>query len=314
MSRKRNYFKDVLLGISVADALGVPVEFKSRESLTRNPITGMIGYGSHQQPAGTWSDDSSLTFCLAEALLSDFNLHTIADNFIKWLYKNYWTAHGEIFDVGNTTREAIGRLLDGTNPELAGGFYADENGNGSLMRILPLVFHIKNKSISERYSLTKQVSSLTHGHIRSVTSCFYYLEFARHLIDGKDKFETYESLKSIVKNYLSSLMINPVEVNLFDRLLKDDIHSLKEENIQSSGYVLHTLEACVWCLLTTENYNDAVLKAVNLGYDTDTTAACTGGLAGLLYGYDTIPTEWVENLVKVNDIVNLANRMDNYFE
>lgn len=269
----------------------------------------MVGYGTYNLPAGTWSDDSALAFCLAEALMQDFNLKVIGDNFQKWLYQNYWTPHGYVFDVGVTTRQAIYSLSTGTRPDLAGGFNENENGNGSLMRILPLLFHIKDKPIDERYSVTKAVSSITHGHIRSVIACFYYLEFARQLLNKEDKFSIYHHLKASVYEYLQSLTINPEEIRLFDRLLKGDITDLAEEQIQSSGYVLHTLEASIWCILTTTDYEEAVLKAVNLGEDTDTTGAVTGGLAGLLYGFDNIPANWVAQLARRGDIDDLASRL-----
>jgi ADP-ribosylglycohydrolase len=301
--------KDALFGLAVGDALGVPVEFKSRETIRQNPISEMTGYGTHNLPAGTWSDDSSLAFCLAEALTQDFNLNTVSDNFQNWLYGNYWTPLGNVFDVGITTRQAIFNLSKGTRPDLAGGFDEDENGNGSLMRILPLLFLIKDKPTDERYTLTKAVSSITHGHIRSVIACFYYLEFARQLLNKEDKLSIYQNLKTSVSKHLHSLSINPAEIRLFDRLLKGDIQDLPEEQIHSSGYVLHTLEASVWCLMTSKTYKEAVLKAVNLGQDTDTTGAVTGGLAGLLYGFENIPADWVTQLARRDDIEDLAKRL-----
>lgn len=273
----------------------------------------MMGYGSHNVPAGTFSDDSSLAFCLAQALTEEFSLHTIARNFVNWRYDAYWTALGTVFDIGISTAEAIQRLRDGIQPELAGGFSERENGNGSLMRILPLLFYIQHKSIEERYIITRLVSSLTHAHARSVIACFYYLEFARLLVEQKDKFNIYRSLKVTVTQHLRKLSITPNEVLVFDRLLRNDIYNLSEADIKSTGYVIHTLEASIWCLLTTDNYRDAILKAVNLGNDTDTTGAVTGGLAGLLYGFNNIPAEWVEALARKEDIDDLATRLGNKF-
>ncbi|QHV96691.1 ADP-ribosylglycohydrolase family protein [Spirosoma endbachense] len=255
------------------------------------------------------SDDSSLTFCLAEALTQGVDLQRIATNFQKWLFQNYWTPYGEVFDVGIATREAIERLAKGTKPELAGGFDETDNGNGSLMRILPLVFYSNNRPIQERYQLTKEISSITHAHIRSVIACFYYLEFARLLLDQKDKFAIYQQLQSTCLDFLTSLSINPSEIHHFDRLLNGDIHNRSMEEIQSSGYVVHTLEASIWCLLTTDNYQEAVLKSVNLGEDTDTTGAVTGGLAGLLYGIEAIPSRWVSQLARLKEIEALADRV-----
>lgn len=300
--------KSALFGVAVGDALGVPVEFNSRQTISKNPVTDMIGYGTYNLPAGTWSDDSSLTFCLAEALTQDFDLNVIGQNFVKWKHENYWTPHGHVFDIGIATSQAISRLAKGEKPKFAGNSDETDNGNGSLMRILPLLFYLLDKPMVERYDITKNVSSITHGHIRSVIACFYYLEFAKQIFEGKDKFEIYKNLKTGISNHLTSLAINPTEIAKFDRLLKGDIVNLEEEEINSSGYVLHTLEASIWCLLTTESYNEAVLKAVNLGSDTDTTGAVTGGLAGLHYGLSNIPENWLQQIARYDDIENLAER------
>ena len=309
---ERNIYKDILFGVAVGDALGVPVEFNSREAIKLNPVTDMIGYGTHNVPPGTFSDDGSLTFCLAEALTTEFSLQKIANNFFAWLNNSYWTPYGNVFDVGIATSQAIRRLGRGIRPDLAGGFEESDNGNGSLMRILPLVVYIKDKPIQERYELTKQVSSITHAHIRSVIACFYYLEFAGKLIEGKEKYDIYKSLQTEVGDFLRSLSINPAEIQLYHRLLKGNIYELTDKSIYSSGYVLHTLEASIWCLLTTDSYGDATLKAVNLGLDTDTTGAVTGGLAGLLYGFDKIPVKWVNQLARQSDIEDLAKRVETF--
>jgi len=301
--------KSMLFGVAVGNALGVPVEFKSRESLHENPVSDMVGFGTHKVPAGTFSDDSSLTFCLAEALTQDFDLNTIGQNFLRWCNDNYWTATGVVFDIGNATQDAMCKLARGVKPELAGGTTSNSNGNGSLMRILPLAFYLLDKESHERFEITKQVSSITHAHIRSVIACYYYLEFAIQLIDGKDKFEIYKDLKQEISDDLLFFADIPSEIAWFDRLLKGNIHELPEEEIQSTGYVLHTLEASIWCLLTTENYKDAVLKAINLGDDSDTTGAVTGGLAGLLYGYNNIPTNWIAQIARHDDIEDLAERL-----
>lgn len=314
MSNSNNYtekIKAVLLGLSIGDSLGVPVEFYDREDLKRNPVIEMQGYGTHNQPEGTFSDDSSLTFCLAEALTEGFDLKTIAHNFIKWYSQGFWTARGQVFDIGNATRQAIYKLMNCVSPELAGGKEDKDNGNGSLMRISPLLFYIKDKPIEERFEITRQVSSITHGHIRSIISCFYYLEFMRLLLMGKDKFEAYCELQSVLPSFLYSLKVDSTEINLFDRLFKGNIYELPESEIESSGYVIHTLEASVWCLLTTNNYRDGVLRAVNLGDDSDTTGATTGALCSLIYDIESIPIEWLNKLARRKDIEDLAIRLGN---
>lgn len=296
----------ILIGTAVGDALGVPVEFKPREMLKANPVTDMREYGSHHQPKGTWSDDTSLMLCLAESMVEGIDINKLSQKFIAWKNDNLWTPHGWVFDIGIGTRIAIERLEDGMSPELAGGFDEMDNGNGSLMRILPLVLHIKDLDVEERYDWTKKVSSITHGHVRSVMACFYYLEFARKIIAGKDKFQAYNELQSEVSMYFESRTINPLEIQKFSRLLFEDISKVEEDNIKSTGYVIDTLEASVWCLLTTNSYKEAVLKAVNLGNDTDTTGAVTGGLAGLLYGVEQIPQEWLQVIARKEDILKIG--------
>ena len=304
----RNYLKDILYGVCVGDALGVPVEFESREYLKNNPVTKMGSGGVHDQGIGVWSDDSSLTFCLAESIVEGYDIHRLASKFIKWKNEGYWTATGEVFDIGNTTRQSIINLSRGVHPNLAGGQNEIDNGNGSLMRILPLVLLIKDLSIEKRFDLVKEVSSITHAHNRSVISCFYYLELALQVMEGKDKFEIYENLKKTVPEFLNSNKIYSVELTHFDRLINGNIYELNENVIQSGGYVIQTLEASIWCLLTSDTYEDAVLKAVNLGGDADTTGAVTGGLAGLFYGYAAIPKSWIMPILKKEEIDELINR------
>ncbi len=301
--------KSDLFGVAVGDALGVPHEFTSAHELRENPVTDMKGYGTYDLPPGTWSDDSSLTFCLAESLCSGFNTDHMGELFVRWYYQDYWTATGEVFVIGIGTRNALIKIKNGTKAELAGGNDEKDNGNGSLMRILPLLFAIKDLPIEERFERTRQVSSITHSHVRAVMACFYYLEFAKQLIEGNSKFEIYNDLKISIPSFFEKIGITGSEIAHFDRLLKDSIADLPLSEIRSGGYVIETIEACVWCLLTTDNYKVAVLKAVNLGHDTDTTAAVTGGLAGLLYGFDEIPEEWVEKLARVEEIEELGIRL-----
>ncbi|GAA3946015.1 ADP-ribosylglycohydrolase family protein [Chitinophaga oryziterrae] len=304
----RNYIKDILYGIATGDALGVPVEFLSRGEIALRPITGMQGYGTHNQPPGTWSDDSSLTFCLAEMLCGEYDLTNLANRFINWRNYGYWTPRGEVFDIGIATSHAINRLQDGISPVLAGGDGEWSNGNGSLMRILPLLFYIKDLSVADRFNIIGEVSSLTHRHSRSIVACFLYLEMALNILQGKDKQTAYTEMCKTANDFLAD------EKEAFSRVLSGDIPGLHINDIKSTGYVVHTLEAAIWCLLKTNDYQSAVLSAVNLGDDTDTTAAVTGGIAGLLYGWETIPAEWLNLLAKKTSIdkliINLQAKID----
>lgn len=310
---------DTFLGFTIGDALGVPVEFISRHVLKENPVKGMLAFGTHQQPAGTWSDDSSLALCLAEALCTGYDLNAIANNFVRWYENAFWTAHDKVFDVGIATAQAISSLNSGTSAFTSGNRAEDSNGNGSLMRIMPLIFYTKDKDIATRFRLVAEVSAITHAHIRSILSCFIYTEFALELLNGVEKNTAYQNTQHKVNAFLRDHEIcDELEKHKFHRILENpygdyEIRPLldySEQEIASSGYVLHTLEASLWCFLKYNSYAEAVLAAVNLGADSDTTGCVTGGLAGLYYGHTGIPEEWIEVLAKKDEIVNLAKRFD----
>lgn len=300
-----------IFGIAVGDALGVPVEFKSREFLRDQPVTDFLGYLCWNQPPGTWSDDSSLTMCLLDSLAKGYDIEDIGKNFVKWYKEGFWGAHHEVFDIGGSTRYSLDRVFNGLSAEYSGNMFEKDNGNGSLMRTLPLVFFLnKEASKEKRYQLIKSVSSITHAHFRSVFACFIYVEYGLLLLEGQEKFEAYENVKKPLKEFALKNDFNPMEINLYERILDGDIFKEKESTINSSGYVLHSLEAAFWCLLTSDSYKEAVLKAVNLGGDTDTTAAITGGLAGLYYGYESIPETWRFQLARFEDIEELIIRFN----
>lgn len=306
-----NLVKAGIFGVCIGDALGVPVEFKRREELKRFPVTTMLEFGSWNQPKGTWSDDSSLTLCLAEQLIKGYDLEKIGESFVKWVKYGHWTAHGRLFDIGGTTRHSIARLIKGESARFSGNIFEEDNGNGSLMRILPLAFYLKEEeNIEKVYQTVKEVSSITHGHFRSVFACFIYVIFAIELIKGKNKEEAYYHTQNMALKFAVYQGFNPKEIQLFERILKNDISTFPEDEIKSSGYVLHSLEASLWCFMNAESYSESVLKAVNLGEDTDTTGAITGGIAGIYYGFENIPAEWIEVLVRKDDIKNLCVKLE----
>jgi ADP-ribosylglycohydrolase len=175
-----------LMGLCVGDALGVSVEFTSRAERIKSPVKSMLGYGTWDVPQGTWSDDSSLTFCLAECLCSGFSLDAIANSFWRWYNEGYWTPHTEVFDIGNTTFLAILDWKQGTPPLQAGGKSENSNGNGSLMRILPIAYYHKSLTFSELIERSHQVSCITHAHLRSQIACGIYISVAVSLLEGAE--------------------------------------------------------------------------------------------------------------------------------
>ncbi len=290
-----NHIVSAIIGLCVADALGVPVEFEDRETLRKNPVMDMRSHGTYQQPAGTWSDDTSMTLCLVDSLVKGLDYEDIMTNFSKWIKDGAYTPHGEVFDVGNATRKALLRFESGTKPLDCGGLSDKDNGNGALMRILPIAFYLQSiygteiTEQDEAMTIIHNVSALTHAHKRSLIACGIYCSVACRLMGGMNLTDAIE--RGIYKaiEYYKKLDGFAAELRYYKRLSHKTFAKTPVQAINSSGYVVDTLEAAIWCLLKTTNYKDCVLQAINLGEDTDTVAAVAGGLAGLYYAVSVFP-------------------------
>lgn len=285
-----------LFGFCVGDALGVPVEFSTREERKIDPVREMRAYGTYHQPFGTWSDDTSLTICLIDAINKGYSIKKVAENFINFYEKGYFTPYGEVFDIGNSTRDAIIRICLGENPVDCGGALDTDNGNGSLMRILPIAFWGQGLESKELINMVEQLSSLTHGHKRSKLACIFYVEFVIQLVLGNDKEAALQNTIDFIQNYCFQFYSD--ELHNYKRILKKEIVSLEEDKIRSSGYVVDTLEAALWTFFHADGYRQTVLKAINLGGDTDTIGAIVGGIAGVYYGLNDIPVNWIQSIAK----------------
>jgi ADP-ribosyl-[dinitrogen reductase] hydrolase len=174
-------------GVAVGDALGVPVEFRSRKERERDPVVDLRGYGTHNQPPGTWSDDTSLSLCTIDTLLHNGeDYQALGRSFVRWLDAEIWTPHGAVFDVGNATAEAIQRLARGVAPLEAGRDDELSNGNGSLMRILPVAIWFAGQQTADAIEAAHRFSALTHRHPRSQVGCAVFCLVARRLLAGLD--------------------------------------------------------------------------------------------------------------------------------
>ncbi len=303
---------DGIIGVAIGDALGVPVEFEPRAALAESPVTAMRKYGTHHQPAGTWSDDTSLTLALLDSIVEkrEIDYYDIMDRFSEWLLYGEYSANGEVFDVGRATSRAIMNYGRSCEPLQCGGASVYENGNGSLMRILPAAFYINKLGTvpsDERMRIVHNISSLTHRHPISLIGCGIYVSIALQLISGGLPLS--DSIQQGITEAFSFYETQDWRDLSSYLRLKDTtaFKALPESAIQSSGYVVHTLEAAVWCLLHTDSYEACVLKAVNLGDDTDTTGAVAGGLAGIYYGAGSIPHAWQSIVAKRDYIKHLCD-------
>ncbi len=303
--------KAVMIGYAIGDALGVPVEFCEREELIENPVVDMRGYGTHPVPAGSWSDDTSMSIAALDSLAKGkVNLEEIMENFIKWVEDGKYTPTGESFDIGRTCLQAIRAYLICHNTSECGQTGEYSNGNGSLMRIHPfaLFAFAKGMTLGKSLDVIREGSLLTHAHPRSIYGCGIYSMVLWDILNGADKTK----IPSAIEN--ASVLfdgIYPEESDHYEWAFNKKLASKSVDEISGSGYVVNTLEAALWCILTTNSYKECVLRAVNLGKDTDTVAAIAGGLAGVLYGYDSIPQKWKDTLIKREYIESLCEKAFN---
>ena len=304
--------KSAIFGLVVGDALGVPVEFQFREELEQDPVTGMRAYGTHNQPAGTWSDDSSMALCLLESLTHGVNYDDMMARFRRWAEEGYMTAHGDVFDMGIATQQALDKYKRGTPPLKCGGAGTYDNGNGSLMRILPMALYLHRTmgpefpNKPEAYQMIHNASALTHAHPISLIACDIFCSVANELLRGGSSPADVQRGIASAKTMCASLPDTAPHLAELKRLDVFALQSLSRAEISGSGYVVHTLEAALWCLLRSDSYRACVLEAVNLGEDTDTVGAVAGGLAGIRYGLGGIPEEWLSLIPKRAEIESLC--------
>lgn len=301
--------KDGFFGHAIGDAMGVPIEFKDREELLKKPVTSMIGYGSHSVPEGTWSDDTSMEIATIDSIVNKkkIDYQDIMMNFYYWLKDNKYTPHGEVFDAGRTCVQSIVNFSKGIELLECGQRDIYSNGNGSLMRILPVAYycHYKKCREDEIYEIVKNVSSLTHAHEISILGCYIYVNYVMFLLNGKDKLSAYNMVKLVDYSKFSEGALSK-----YSRILKGNIIHLSVNDIKSGGYVVDTLEASMWVILNANNFKDAIIGAINLGGDTDTVGAVTGGMAGIIFGYDSIPEKWLNKLARKDYLEELFAKFE----
>lgn len=283
----RNKLYETMLGVAIGDALGVPAEFTGRNTLKKRPITDMVGGGVWNQPPGTWSDDTAMMLATFQALRDNkFNigkktLEDIMNNFLLWYKDGKFACCGYRFDIGNTCREAIYQYDIHRDVFSCGCTGEDRSGNGALMRIAPAMIYSENA--------IEKLTQLTHNTKPCIEVSKTYIKFLELLMDN-DKETSFKLLVDYIKF---------TKKEYIPRLYNKEFCRLDENLIKSGGYAVHTLEAAIWCFMNTDTYSECVLKAVNLGDDTDTTAAVAGGIAGLYYGINEIngiPQKWINQL------------------
>ena len=292
---RRDRIAGALVGLLVGDALGVPYEFNPPE---RIPPAAELEYApppgfdrSHKGvPPGTWSDDGAQALCLLASLLERgrLDLADFAQRLVRWYDEGYLAVDGNVFDIGITTAEAIRAVKRGVAPERAGPDGQYSNGNGSLMRVLPLALWHRGDDAALVHDARAQ-SLVTHGHLRAQLCCALYCLWARRLLDDDDApwddaVRTLRTLRALIAD-------EPTAVEELEWSIRPDEPAIGE----GSGYVVDSLRSARGAV-EAPDYESAVRRAIRLGHDTDTTACIAGGIAGLMHGVEGIPARWREGL------------------
>ncbi len=313
----RQKIYDTFFGQAIGDAAGVPLEFTSTESHEADPVTGMIGWGSHHQPEGTWSDDTSMTLAALEALAQsgdEPDYDRIMSSFSYWVLSAEFTATGDLFDIGGTCSAAIDRYMHGHGALECGLRSEGACGNGGLMRVMPALFWCLAKNgpgvVENERSLEMihTLTALTHAHPRCLVASGLYLAACEELLNGKEKREALQCGFERARKVYEAIPECTAMLPDFSRILEPDFEQTPKAAIRSDGFVIHTIEAAVWCFLGTDSYKDCIVRAINLGHDADTVAEVAGGFAGLYYGLEGIPQEWRETLLAPDMIRTLCDK------
>lgn len=305
--------RNAILGAVIGDALGVPFEFRSRTDLDHITKIGMEGHGSHRQPPGTWSDDSSLLLCSVESILEceGIDLHDHGRRFLRWRDEGHWTARGEVFDIGGTTALALQRIRSGASPLWSGPTDIFSCGNGSLMRILPAAIWLAYNQHERRQDKLMRMSSITHAHPRCRLACAYFGEVIAALVNNRDATVDYAT--RMAAEATSDRIHAMGEQDAFRRLLRPHmLFAAEAEEISGSGYVIDCLEAALWCAFWHEwDYQAAMTEAIRLGEDTDTTACVTGGIVGMTDDqFEYAASSWIPNIARSAEVVGIATAFE----
>lgn len=285
--------KNILYSGIVGDAIGVPFEFAKRDSYY---VDTMESGGTWEQPAGSWSDDTSFTLPLMSNLVEGGDYEQLMQKFEEYMYDNQFTPNNIAFGIGQTCAKAIRNWSINHYPALECGDPSEfANGNGALMRLAPLAIDLRNESdLKKRLALTKNYTTLTHRHPRAIMASYIYLEILHSLLNGKNLTDTLQVLPNEFRGAVDA--IEWEEFDYYQAIFQPGFKDRSRDNIKSTGYVVDTLLAVVWTVLNSKSINEAIILAVNLGEDTDTIASIAGTMASCQYLSDRVDSNWVGQL------------------
>lgn len=301
-----------IVGALVGDAVGVPYEFNPPQNIPSfdhiEPTPPSWFTRSHSgTPVGTWSDDGALLLALLEAGIHGSNdsdtCIRFGEHLVEWYVNGRFTPDGRVYDVGGTTVAAINAIRAGKSPLTAGKDDEYSNGNGSLMRSLPVAVLKARTGGDEDIQLAMRQSGVTHRHPLSQVCCAVYVRWLRYLAalpphpEGSavgDDLAFRAALRD-VKLYIRRLKLSwhAPELKVLKRAFNAPTRTPSPKGkLNGSGYVLDSLLTAQWCVSRTASFKDCVRMAISFGNDTDTTACIAGGAAGVRYGLEGIPSPW----------------------
>jgi ADP-ribosyl-[dinitrogen reductase] hydrolase len=300
----KSRFRGALLGLAAGDALGTTAEFEPRGNF--RPITDMHGGGPFHLEPGQWTDDTSTALCLAESLIESrgFDAADQMERYLRWHDHGHWSSTGVCFDIGITTRGALQRYRQHRDRPFAGSPDSHSAGNGSLMRLAPLPLYYHGAP-AEAIRRAADSSRTTHATPAAVDACRYFAGLLVGALHGDSKENLLAPMYAPPGNAWAAEPLVP-EIR---QIAEGSFRTKSEQDIEASGYVVHTLEAALWAFSRTSSFRDGALLAVNLGDDADTTGAVYGQLAGAYYGVGAIPTDWLEQLSLRSEIEAMADRL-----
>ena len=300
---RESRYRGALLGLAVGDALGGAVEFKRPGSFPR--VTEMLGGGPHHLTPGEWTDDTSMALCLAESLIEKqgFDARDQMERYVRWREEGHLSSKGTCFDIGLTVGGAL-TSFQRTGEPFSGPKAENTAGNGSLMRLAPVVMWFANDP-KAAVEMAAESSRTTHGAAQAIDACRYFAGLMAGALNGASKRDI---LTPLYTPYPGAWTASPLNA-VIARIAEGSYKERTAEQLPASGYVAHTLEAALWAFATTDNFEQGVLRAVNLGNDADTTGAVYGQLAGAFYGVEAIPSRWRDLIVMRELIESYAQKL-----
>jgi ADP-ribosylglycohydrolase len=291
----------------VGDALGAAVEFMSPGSFL--PVTGYRAGGPHGLDPGEWTDDTSLALALADSIATTgWNLDDQATRYLRWWRDGAYSVNGRCFDIGGTTASALRRFEKTRDASRSGERSPGASGNGSIMRLAPVAIsfcELFPADVSRLADLAAESSLTTHASPQCLSACRYLATVLAGLISGAPREVV---LKSAWEPLASVARAEPLHAEVA-QIAAGSFRGRQPPEIRGSGYVVDSLEAALWAFHDARDFRDAVLRAVNLGDDADTTGAVCGQIAGAWFGEEGIPAEWLEGLARRELIEDILDRL-----